>query len=78
MNFIEVHVIIICKIACTMSSFSNAGHIRVKPGHNYARLFNPDGEEPAKEVHHLKGLSFKPEGDELNQNYRRRHLVIVY
>ena len=34
-------------------SFHNAGHVRMKPGHNNARLINPDGEEPAKEVNHL-------------------------
>ena len=56
-------------MSCTMSSFSNVGHIRVKPGHNYARLFNPDCEEPAKEVHHLK-----PEA-EFNQNSGKRHLM---
>ena len=53
-----------------MCSFPNAGHVRVKPGHNYARLFNPDCEEPAKEVHHLK-----PEADKFNQNSGKRHLM---
>ena len=33
------------------------GHVRLKPGHNCATLLNPDCEEPAKEVNHLKKVA---------------------
>ena len=35
----------------------HCGHVKVKPGHNCARLLNPDCEEPAKEVNHLKKVA---------------------
>ena len=51
--WVIIHQMQLCPVGKIFNSFLNAWHVRKKPRNNGAGFLKPDGEKPAKEIHHL-------------------------